>query len=193
MASHDVLSKCDRCNKDFKKQKYKTCNDCLSKIKEYQNKNKEKLTKANAAWRKANKEKLIDKCKEWRANNPDKVKQYCRRYFDKKSSTPSYRLNKAKQDAKSRNLEFTLTLDEYSKLIELSCYYCDGYFGKVTKGTGLDRIDSNLGYTIDNVVSCCATCNHLKSNVFTQDETKIAVKAIIAYRVQQLALVPIQS
>lgn len=29
--------------------------------------------------------------------------------------------------------------------------------------TGVDRVDNGIGYTIENVVPCCGTCNHAKS------------------------------
>lgn len=34
---------------------------------------------------------------------------------------------------------------------------------------GLDRIDSSKGHTLDNVVTCCATCNYMKRSM-THDE-----------------------
>lgn len=29
---------------------------------------------------------------------------------------------------------------------------------------GIDRIDDSIGYTIDNCVTCCRTCNWAKGN-----------------------------
>ena len=29
---------------------------------------------------------------------------------------------------------------------------------------GLDRIDSSIGYQVDNLVSCCSICNQMKSD-----------------------------
>jgi 5-methylcytosine-specific restriction endonuclease McrA len=34
---------------------------------------------------------------------------------------------------------------------------------------GIDRIDSNKGYTMDNCVSCCWTCNRMKGNMTQQN------------------------
>ena len=33
------------------------------------------------------------------------------------------------------------------------------------ESTGLDRVDSNKGYTDDNVVPCCGSCNQLKNEL----------------------------
>ena len=30
---------------------------------------------------------------------------------------------------------------------------------------GLDRVDSNLGYTLDNVLPCCSICNYAKQDL----------------------------
>lgn len=73
-----------------------------------------------------------------------------------------------------------LTFDQFFTLSQLPCFYCkslpNNYFntfiGKSTSKyslenglfiyNGLDRIDSSRNHDIDNVVSCCATCNYAK-------------------------------
>jgi len=42
---------------------------------------------------------------------------------------------------------------------------------------GIDRIDSSLGYTLTNVVSCCKHCNTAKSSL-SQEEFKALVRRI---------------
>ena len=78
--------------------------------------------------------------------------------------------------AKNRGLEFTLSDDKFDKLILGDCVYCgahpseyqsDKKFNKtneIFKRNGIDRIDSNKGYTDDNCVSCCEMCNRMKSD-----------------------------
>lgn len=61
-------------------------------------------------------------------------------------------------NAKSRGIKVELTNTEIYKILNSSCYYC----GK-EKADGIDRIDSNKAYTIDNVVPCCGTCNIMKN------------------------------
>ena len=74
--------------------------------------------------------------------------------------------------------EFTLTLDEWTKLIHSNCYYCgaepslnnswnNGCNRRTTHPeefamNGIDRVDPNKGYTIDNCVPCCQLCNRMK-------------------------------
>ncbi len=95
---------------------------------------------------------------------------------------PESRYLFSKRRARERNLEFTISLTEYINLISEPCFYCGGTFPSPKYGTGLDRIENNLGYIAGNCCSCCKTCNMLKGSVFTQAEAKIAVQAILAYR-----------
>lgn len=79
--------------------------------------------------------------------------------------------------AKSRNLEFNLSDDTFEKLIFSDCYYCgskpveyqsDIRLNKteeIFKRNGIDRLDSSLGYTEENCVPCCATCNIMKMSL----------------------------
>ena len=61
-----------------------------------------------------------------------------------------------------------------------------GKLGKpVKRSTGLDRLDSDGCYELTNVVSCCYSCNTIKNNILTPEETKIAVKAILDFRALQ--------
>ncbi len=93
------------------------------------------------------------------------------------------RFSHAKSQAKQREIEFTLTKEQFGIAISKPCFYCDNLLGqKSVSGSGLDRLDSNLGYTESNVVSCCIICNQMKSNCLTVEETKVAAQAIINFR-----------
>lgn len=82
--------------------------------------------------------------------------------------------------AKKRNLKFELNKKEFKHITSLECYYCGAKPKQTsTHGTGdeesknyaiytyngIDRIDNNLGYTIDNCVPCCKTCNSAKMDL----------------------------
>lgn len=78
--------------------------------------------------------------------------------------------------ARYKGYDFLLTEEEFFKLLKGNCYYCgiepqiqqikdtlslrDGPFTR----NGIDRINSNKGYILNNVVSCCTYCNNAKSN-----------------------------
>ncbi len=82
-----------------------------------------------------------------------------------------YSVNQNK--SKERDLEWTLTLEQYLTLIMQPCYYCGtiGYSQlKHRRGiiyeryNGIDRVDNNKGYNIDNVVPACIRCNSAKKD-----------------------------
>jgi len=85
---------------------------------------------------------------------------------------PEYRNN-----AQRRNLDFQLTPEEFKELVGQPCHYCGGYSIETnpkSRGNGIDRKDSNIGYLVDNCVPCCATCNFFKNTMeYTQFIKKI--------------------
>lgn len=99
-----------------------------------------------------------------------------------KARTPEGRFSRAKVRAKEKDMLFTLPKELYLSLIEMPCDYCNGYFPPTVAGIGLDRLDNTKGYEPGNVVSACGTCNQLRMNVFTPEETKLMVRAVIADR-----------
>jgi hypothetical protein len=92
------------------------------------------------------------------------------------------RFKKLRAAAIKRNINFNLTFEQYSDEVLKLCYYCDGFFPQVAAGYGLDKINPNKGYTYGNVISCCLTCNRIKSDCFTKEEAKAAVCAILKIR-----------
>lgn len=64
---------------------------------------------------------------------------------------------------------YTLTYDEFINIITNDCYYCGikpSQVFRTKQGTllynGIDRVDNNIGYHIDNCVTCCEYCNRMK-------------------------------
>ena len=85
----------------------------------------------------------------------------------------NYKLN-----SKKRNIEFNLTTSEFKELTKNNCYYCKvepsmiQHAGKYQESyvyNGVDRKNNNLGYTIDNCVACCRTCNMAKGEKSLED------------------------
>ena len=93
---------------------------------------------------------------------------------------------------KRRHSKFSgeiFSFEEFVKKSESPCHYCglewskeiqdrrnetikDGLFSDVVvKCNGIDRIDSEVGYTSKNTVPCCKYCNTAK-NTMTQQEFK---------------------
>lgn len=80
-----------------------------------------------------------------------------RDYTQEKFDNLDTAYNSFVRSAKKRNIENYLTKDNYIALVLANCKYCD-----CEKSAGIDRIDNNKGYLLDNCVSCCGTCNRIK-------------------------------
>lgn len=89
---------------------------------------------------------------------------------------------KYKSDAKKRSISWNLTREEFRSLIVLPCTYCSippyqvcgGYESSPwlearIKYTGIDRVDSSVGYVLTNAVPCCGMCNRAKSGLALSD------------------------
>lgn len=83
-----------------------------------------------------------------------------------------------------RKINNEISFDDYVKIINESCYYC-GTSPEIKKwgrlsfiGNGIDRVDNNKGYLVDNIVSCCTFCNTAKLN---NDKTFFLDKIISIY------------
>lgn len=72
--------------------------------------------------------------------------------------------------SKGRGHSFELTLDDFLRLCRQPCFYCGGIFERTFQSdtayvNGLDRINSTLGYTPNNVTPCCSRCNYAKGTM----------------------------
>lgn len=92
-----------------------------------------------------------------------------------------------KGSARSRNLTFNITKENFRTFTSQNCFYCgsppisksviqtsneDSKKKSLYIYNGLDRIDNNLGYETNNVVPCCKKCNISKHNYSQQDFIK---------------------
>jgi hypothetical protein len=79
-----------------------------------------------------------------------------------------YRRYKSQADPK---LGFDLTIEQAEALFKGDCHYCgqapkqvsyaENMYGEYVYN-GIDRRDNSKGYTVENCVSCCGICNHMK-------------------------------
>lgn len=77
--------------------------------------------------------------------------------------------------ALNRNLEWKLTPEQFEEIVTQNCTYCKAppkeHYRKARKGkgrgfklirNGIDRINNQVGYTLDNCTACCTVCNRMK-------------------------------
>lgn len=83
-----------------------------------------------------------------------------------------------RNSARERKLLFDITKDQAKCLFEQPCHYCGAlpsvrYTHASLAGqyawNGIDRVNSELGYTINNCVPCCGTCNFAKGTKTIED------------------------
>ncbi len=79
--------------------------------------------------------------------------------------------NSYRNGAFDRDISWSLSFDDFAALIFRNCHYCGSppetiYTVKDERGhvahSGVDRVDNNVGYTVDNCVPCCRFCNIAK-------------------------------
>ena|ERR1700677_1245272 len=76
-----------------------------------------------------------------------------------------------KNAARKRNLDWGLSSEQFKAICLQDCTYCGSKpsncktvkqcYGEFIY-SGVDRIDSSKGYTIENCTSCCKNCNFMK-------------------------------
>lgn len=127
--------------------------------KKYRLENKEKIKQIQDDYYLKHRTNRIKNARKWALDNPNKALETRQLYM----KTPQGRLTSIKGSARTRNIEYHLTDVEALKILTTPCFYCRN------KNVGIDRIDSDKGYVIDNCVACCAMCNYMK-RTYTRDE-----------------------
>jgi hypothetical protein len=110
----------------------------------------------------------------------DGLRNLCKSCESLVRRTINIRYSDCRSAAKKRGIHFDLTLEQFKALIEFAkCYYA-GCKLPETKG-GLDRLDPNKGYTMDNVVPCCTLHNKMKSTL-NEEEFYREMEKILEHR-----------
>ena len=105
-------------------------------------------------------------------------------------------MNDYRRRCRLKNREFALGYSEFKALVTSPCFYCGqdptarAYNSRNGKGrkkrvehsaNGIDRLDSAVGYVLDNCVSCCMQCNLSKLD-FTVDEWLDHVRRLYSHQ-----------
>ncbi len=174
------LKTCIACREDNKKQDYKRDREHVNALsransqkperkavkQEWKENNYDKVAEywINARSRQINEDheaylqKQAANMKQWRENNSDKVDEINK----KQQQNINYFYQNYKHKSETYGQEFQLSKEEFESIVKQPCGYC-GQDGK--KGfVGIDRMDSQKGYVIDNCISCCIVCNRMKGS-----------------------------
>ena len=118
--------------------------------------------------------RLASNCKVCKRN-------YKKAHYQSNKYEPSERWRYLLNRAKIRNLDVTLTFEQFKNMVGQPCAYCGDDTSK-NVGSGLDRLNNSLGYSLDNVVVCCAKCNFGKTDRFSPEEWTVMIKALKEWR-----------
>jgi len=124
---------------------------------------------------------------------------YCE-YLRSRNNTEDYRpkgiFSHLKKSAREREITFNMLIDDFICWYENKekvCEYCGRNLEQVNNspmqyflGAGnagikrmtIDRVDSNKGYQLDNIVLACFMCNSIKNDCFTYEEMKIVANVL---------------
>ena len=100
-------------------------------------------------------------CRSCRAKN---------RVKDQKASMINRVLGKYRNSANKRGKIFNLSPEDVSSIIFTRCFYCNSESSMVDSKTnisynGIDRVDSSIGYEVENCRPCCTDCNFAKNSM----------------------------
>lgn len=158
----DYQSKCDHClhktrisdrkREDKKRQDNTLCLDCGR-------------TLTNEIQAKGKYDKLLRRCNQCyeKLLKYESQRSVRERNYKKEAFTNKHVIwNHYVKGSKKRGIDFKLKKDTFNSLILQQCFYCN-YF-KDGEVNGIDRIDNNIGYIDENVVTCCQSCNIMKGS-----------------------------
>lgn len=150
------------------------CEECLKKTREREisqyNERKSKglctmcgVTLENLT--KGIKDNLVQKCdacySTMRKVEDNRVRE--RNYGFEKKINPLKHFREYADGAAKKNVEFSITLEEFTEVVTKPCYYCKKY--NETEVLGIDRIDSFKGYVKGNILPACEICNTMKKQL----------------------------
>jgi len=110
----------------------------------------------------------------------DRAKIDINEKFEQADSTFNRLYATYRHSAVKNGRSFDLSKKEFYYLTKQNCHYCGipakqllivrkTNFWSFYYYNGVDRLDNNKGYELDNVVSCCLTCNKAKSYMTYED------------------------
>jgi hypothetical protein len=115
---------------------------------------------------------VIEKQKTYYQDHKVRIRKYLNEHYW--SLNGQFHNNKRR--AKRDNINFELTEKDCILFYNADCTYC----GNKIKGLGIDRIDSKMGYTLNNIVPCCSKCNFMK-HVMSKEEFIKHIIQIVKY------------
>ena len=119
-------------------------------------------------------------------------------FEDREKALLSVQYSHLKRRNTKKGFTDVISLDEFSFMSKMPCEYCGLEYSKeiedrlsmsknqrllsdhILKCNGIDRVDCSKGYTTDNTVPCCKTCNFAKRTM-SRDEFISWIERVYAF------------
>ncbi len=121
--------------------------------REYRQKNHDRLIASARKYYQAHREKYVEHSRVWYRKNRDSAVAAMR----VRKATPAAKIREYKRSAQRRSISFELTFEQFAAIVTCPCWYC----GKNPAG-GVDRLNNEPYYRVENSVPCCEPCNRAK-------------------------------
>lgn len=109
-----------------------------------------------------NKPEVREIRRERAVENPEQQKLY----YNKSNNQPYNKYNEYIDNARAHNRSFELSLERFTEFVLDKCHYCEELPQLINnlyiRLNGIDRQNNNIGYVLDNCVTCCTICNDMK-------------------------------
>jgi hypothetical protein len=140
------------------------CNYC--RVKENKDRNNKYDLYRKRYWNMSEEQRLIYIEKKTLQNAKRKNISEKRKEYNKsdKGIFLSYMHESRRRTKLSKGIKFELKYEEFVHMINDICAYC----GK-KNCRGIDRIDNNKSYALENSVPCCKICNWMKKDLSLQE------------------------
>ncbi|AGE57955.1 hypothetical protein PBCVNW6652_293R [Paramecium bursaria Chlorella virus NW665.2] len=159
---HEDLTKvCNKCREYMSNYIWKNRDVLLEKRRARYALKSDKVREAYAALPQEKKDEMSAKCMIRYEKNRDEIREKENAYYN----TRVGKLKKIKGNAKDGHKDITMTDEEIMDMTDMPCVYCGKETIDAVKRNGIDRLDSSIGYVLDNCVSCCQMCNMMKGQV----------------------------
>lgn len=113
--------------------------------------------------------------KSYYAKNKERIKQRAHDWYYR-NRNPATKYKECARQAIRRNVEFSISLEEFELFWQVPCHYC----GAPIDSISLDRVDNAVGYRFENVTSCCLACNIAKHTMSAAEFVDLCAR--VAFR-----------
>ena len=130
-------------------------------------KNRDKIMERQKAYWWRTREERLRVHREWYQNNKEKHKAANKRWFYSLNG----RYSRYIKGARERNRVFNLTKEQFDEITKKVCHYCNN-----SEKIGIDRVNNDNGYVIENCIPCCKECNFLKGTRTYSEFTELCIR-----------------